>query len=216
MTADEVISKGERTRQAVLDAAYALFLEQGYSATSMRQVAKRAGVALGGIYNHFASKDEIFQALVINKHPYLQIFPVLQRAPGNTTEEFIRNAAQLVQAEMGQHPGFIKLMFIEIVEFNGKHFPKVLETIFPMALPLLQRITAPENGVRSNIPLPKLIRAFIGNIMAFYLTEFLLTDASVPAGIRDMSLEDFLEIFMFGILQRKPDDLPDLSPEKTL
>jgi AcrR family transcriptional regulator len=201
VTVDEALTKGERTQQAVLDAAYSLFLENGFSATSMRQIAERAGVAVGGIYNHFASKDEIFQALVIAKHPYLQILPLLQRAPGNTLEEFIRNAAHLVQVEMGQDPEFIKLMFIEIVEFNGKHFPKVIETIFPLAIPLIQRFTTSDSGLREGLPPPKLIRIFIGNIMAYYVTEFLLSDTSMPAGLREVSLEDFLEVFMHGILE---------------
>ena len=43
----ENISKGDRTRQAIEEAAYDLFLEQGFSATSMRQIAKHAGIALG-------------------------------------------------------------------------------------------------------------------------------------------------------------------------
>ncbi len=200
MSPEELASKGERTRTAILDSAYDLFLTQGYSASSMRQIAQKAGIALGGIYNHFASKDEIFQALIINKHPYMQILPVLQGAPGETIEEFIRNASRLVQDEMGQQPGFIKLMFIEIVEFEGRHFPKVLETIFPMAFPLIQRFVAPGNGVRQDLPVPYLIRAFIGNIMAFYLTDFLVGEASVPPGIGDMRLEDFMEVFMHGVL----------------
>lgn len=201
MSSEESASKGERTRQSILDAAYDLFLNQGYSATSMRQIAQKAGIALGGIYNHFSSKDEIFQALVIEKHPYLQILPVLQSTPGETTEEFIRNASRLVQEEMGRRPGFIKLMFIEIVEFEGRHFPKVLETIFPMAFPLIQRFTVSGSGVRQGIPTPYLIRAFMGSIMAFYLTDFLVRETSVPPGINQMKLEDFMEIFMHGILE---------------
>jgi AcrR family transcriptional regulator len=197
---DDGLTKGERTRQAVMDAAYRLFLEKGFSATSMRQIAEHAGLALGGIYNHFASKDEIFQELIIDRHPYLQIFPVLQRAPGNTTEEFMRNAARMVQEELGRHPEFIKLMFIEVVEFNGRHFPKLFETIFPMALPLLQRFASPESGVRQ-IPIPQLVRAFMGFIMAFYLTEFLMSEPSLPSVLREMTLEDFMEIFMYGILE---------------
>jgi AcrR family transcriptional regulator len=214
VTADEVLTKGERTRQAVIDAAYSLFLEKGFSATSMRQIAERAGLALGGIYNHFASKDDIFQALIIDKHPYLQILPVLQRAPGKTAEEFIRNAARLVRDELGQNPNFIKLMFIEVVEFDGRHVPKLIETIFPLAFPLIQRFASPEGGVRENIPAPKMIRIFIGSILAFYLTEFLMSDVSVPSGIRDVSLEDFLEIFMHGILKSQPDNLSESLPEQ--
>ena len=199
MMIDDTLTKGERTRQTIEDTAYELFLEQGYSATSMRQIAERAGIALGGIYNHFKSKDEIFQELIIDQHPYMKILPIIQNAPGDTTEEFIRNSARAVQEELGSNPDFIKLMFIEVVEFNGKHFQKLYETIFPQVLPLLQRFIAPGSSVRK-IPLPQLIRAFVGSIMSFYLTEFLMTSPELPSELREMQLEDYLDIFMHGIL----------------
>lgn len=196
------ISKGARTRQAIEEAAKDLFIEQGYSATSMRQIAERAEIALGGIYNHFKSKDEIFQELIIDQHPYLKILPLIQSAPGETTEEFVRNSARAVQEELGTNPDFVKLMFIEVVEFNGKHFQKMYETIFPQALPLLQIFYSPDSGLR-DIPLPQLIRAFIGMIMSFYLTEFLMTSPDLPAELKEMGLEDYMEIFLHGILEVK-------------
>lgn len=199
---EDTLSKGERTRQAIEDAAYELFLEQGYSATSMRQIADCAGIALGGIYNHFAGKDEIFQELIIDRHPYFKILPIIQSAPGDTTEEFVRNSARAVQAELGSNPQFIKLMFIEVVEFSGKHFPKMYETIFPLAQPLLQRFTSPESGVRE-FPLPQIIRAFMGSIMAYYLTGFLMTSEQLPPALREMSLEEFMDIFLHGILVKE-------------
>ncbi|NWG35568.1 MAG: helix-turn-helix transcriptional regulator, partial [Chloroflexi bacterium] len=73
---EETLTKGERTRLTIENAAIALFMEQGYHATSMRQIAERAGLALGGIYNHFASKDEIFEAIIIDQHPYRKILPL--------------------------------------------------------------------------------------------------------------------------------------------
>ena len=53
---------------------------------------KRAGLALGGIYNHYKSKEEIFRAIVQDRHPYKQILPLVLNAKGETPEEFIRNA----------------------------------------------------------------------------------------------------------------------------
>jgi AcrR family transcriptional regulator len=167
----------------------------------MRQIAEQSGIALGGIYNHFSSKDDIFQAVIIAHHPYLRIFPALKEAPGDSTEEFIRNAARAVQDDIGRHPDFIKLMFIEIVEFNGRHFPKLYELIFPMALPLLQRFAMPDNGVRT-IPLPKLVRIFMATILGFYVTGFLLNAPELPDEMRVMDLEDFFDVFMFGIFER--------------
>lgn len=46
-------------RARVLDAAVELFAEQGYDGTSVAQVIGRAGVAKGGFYHHFASKEAL-------------------------------------------------------------------------------------------------------------------------------------------------------------
>ena len=89
----EKLTKGESTRLAIEDAALALFMEQGYHATSMRQIAERADLALGGIYNHFASKEDIFAAIIVDKHPYRKVLPIVLAAQGETVEEFFRNAA---------------------------------------------------------------------------------------------------------------------------
>lgn len=46
-------------RARVLDAAVELFAAQGYDGTSVTQVINRAGVAKGGFYHHFASKEAL-------------------------------------------------------------------------------------------------------------------------------------------------------------
>ena len=46
-------------RARVLDAAVELFADQGYDGTSVSQVIARAGVAKGGFYHHFASKEAL-------------------------------------------------------------------------------------------------------------------------------------------------------------
>jgi TetR/AcrR family transcriptional repressor of mexJK operon len=51
-------------REAILDAAQALFLRQGYAGTSMDQVAATAGVSKATIYAHFTGKDELFGAII--------------------------------------------------------------------------------------------------------------------------------------------------------
>lgn len=52
-----------RTRQ-ILDAALAVFCERGYAAARMDDIAAAAGLSKGGLYAHFASKDEVFEALL--------------------------------------------------------------------------------------------------------------------------------------------------------
>jgi AcrR family transcriptional regulator len=59
--------KGERsrqTRQRILQAAYDLFVEQGYGATTLQGIADRAGVAVQTIYFAFGNKPSLLKELV--------------------------------------------------------------------------------------------------------------------------------------------------------
>jgi AcrR family transcriptional regulator len=55
--------KDERPAE-ILDAALTVLVSQGYGATRMEQVARRAGVAKGTVYLYFPSKEDLFKALV--------------------------------------------------------------------------------------------------------------------------------------------------------
>jgi AcrR family transcriptional regulator len=197
--AEKRLSKGERTRLAVLENAYKLFLEQGYAATSMRQIASQAGLALGGIYNHFESKEAIFSELINTKHPYQQILPVLLKTPTEDMETFVRQAARAMVDELGKRPDFIKLMLIEMVEFNGRNMPNMLKQVLPQVLPLIGKFNT--QNLRS-IPPFVLFRAFLGLFFSYYMTELLL--ANTPAALMsDNALDHFVEIFLHGILATK-------------
>jgi AcrR family transcriptional regulator len=54
-------AKGEQTRAAIVEAALRLFRENGYEATTMRAIAKEAGVATGNAYYYYSSKEELIQ-----------------------------------------------------------------------------------------------------------------------------------------------------------
>ena len=51
-------------RQHILNAAKAVFMEFGLDAVSMREIAKKAGYTAGAIYSYFASKEDIYAALL--------------------------------------------------------------------------------------------------------------------------------------------------------
>jgi len=50
-----------QTRAAIVEAALRLFRETGYEATTMRAIAREAGVSLGSAYYYFGSKEELLQ-----------------------------------------------------------------------------------------------------------------------------------------------------------
>jgi AcrR family transcriptional regulator len=59
---------GQRTRQAILDAALDLFGDRGFFGTTLRDVANRVGVRDSAIYNYFPSKESLFEALIALDH----------------------------------------------------------------------------------------------------------------------------------------------------
>jgi len=196
---EESLTKGERTHQAIIESAYTLFLEHGYAATSMRQIAERAGLALGGIYNHFASKEAIFSELIIDRHPYQQILPILLKTPTDDMETFVRTAAQAMVSELGKRPDFIKLMLIEMVEFNGRNMPNMLKQVLPQVLPMIEKFN--KKALRS-IPPFVFFRAFLGLFFSYYMTELLL--ANTPAArMSNNALDHFVEIFLHGVVADK-------------
>ena len=58
-------SKKEVRRDAIARTAFELFMEQGYEKTTMRQIAYRAKILNGSLYNLFPSKDEIFDHIMM-------------------------------------------------------------------------------------------------------------------------------------------------------
>ena len=80
--AEEPVPRGLITRQAILNAAHQLFVQQGYHGTSMRQIAEAAGIGLSSLYNYFQSKEGVFRNVFFEFHPYHTVLPVLRNAAG--------------------------------------------------------------------------------------------------------------------------------------
>jgi AcrR family transcriptional regulator len=78
------------TRQRILGAAMRLFGEQGFSATTIAQVESAAGLSpgSGGLYKHFASKDELLSAGIRGRiEDRGDLFVMLQAPPGGVPVE---------------------------------------------------------------------------------------------------------------------------------
>lgn len=194
----ESLRKGEATQSRILDAAYGLFMEQGYHGTSMRQIVERAGITMGGVYNHFESKEAIWVAVLFERHPYRAVLPVLQTADGDDAAAYVRSAAQRLVSELSQHKDLLHIMFIELVEFNGAHIPALYARILPEMAPLLEIVQARTPELRA-IPLPVLARSFLGFFFSFYITEAMMPP-QMRALMDDRALAHFIDIYLYGVL----------------
>lgn len=63
---DEPKNRALRTderRRLIIEVAASLFAEKGFHQTSIRDIAERAGISLGNLYNHFSGKPELIAAI---------------------------------------------------------------------------------------------------------------------------------------------------------
>jgi AcrR family transcriptional regulator len=62
--ADRRIERGRATRERLIAAGRGLFGERGYEGASVAAILAAAGVARGALYHHFATKEELFDAVL--------------------------------------------------------------------------------------------------------------------------------------------------------
>lgn len=192
-------TRGEQTRAAILQSAHDLFTRQGYHGTSMRQIALSAGIALGGLYNHFSSKEHVFEAVFLTFHPYHEVFPLIAAAQGANLEQLVQDAFRRMVQVMEHRPDFMNLMFIEMVEFKGAHIQQLFATLFPQGLQILQHFVESYPEQVRPIPSPMLVRTFLGLFFGYYLTEVALAPAASP-GFRESARQYFVDVYLHGIM----------------
>lgn len=124
---DSAKPRWERRKDArpheLLSAALALFIENGYAATRLEDVAKQAGVSKGTLYLYFDNKEELFKA-VVTEHisPALNMAETMIENFSGHSRELIKNIMDGWWQQVGSTPlaGLCKLVMAE-----SRHFPEI-------------------------------------------------------------------------------------------
>jgi len=202
MADDKALTKGEKTRVAIINAAHKVFLQKGFHGTSMREIADEAGLALGGLYNYFDSKEKIFGAVLDAYHPYRVILPALEQTQGDTVEELVRDMAAKVREGMaGVEDNLLPLVFIDFLEFRGRYLKRIVAKIIPSGLSFFRKFGSLKGNLRK-IPHPVMLRALTALIIGYFLTDLIARDLLfVKQQMPKDSFEQMIEIYLHGIVQ---------------
>lgn len=119
--------KSEKSRRGVLDAALHLFAHNGYRATTMREIAERAGVSTGNVYHHFPDKETIFRELIDEyfaisttpRFPFRRALESLANFPEN-----IEELGFAARESIRQYRLYNLLIYVDVIEFGGTHIQK--------------------------------------------------------------------------------------------
>jgi AcrR family transcriptional regulator len=95
--------KREKTRESIIEASYALFVEKGFKQVTMKDVCEVTGMSRGGLYSHFSGTDELFEAVLdrITKNNSMDFQTEIKK--GSSATEILNRALDLMEEEM-KHP----------------------------------------------------------------------------------------------------------------
>ncbi len=123
--------KSKRSREMILKSGLELFSNQGYRATSMKEVANSAGISIGRVYHHFQSKLEIFTTLLDQYWERLKN-PDLKLNRLSTEAVFPDDFSEIVEAireVVEENKASIMLIYIDVIEFKGEHIQRFYENM---------------------------------------------------------------------------------------
>ena len=197
------------TRRRIVEAALALFAEQGYAATSTRQIAQAAEVSEGLIFRHFPTKLALLHAVSQQRSTFRHEVQVLLRGAsevpaavclrtvGDGFVGLVRAESRLLNVILGESRTNDELyeMFCGIVD----------GTAGALAEYFRQRIAAGE--LRPDLPTTGAAQSFLGALFLFFLTRKHLADQEW-AEQSTTYVTELLDVWLVGAL-RRADATPD-------
>ena len=200
------MTKGEQTREKIVEVATQLFVTQGYHATTTRQITDQLKMTRGAIYVHFESKYDIFLAALQAYHPWRQIPSVVESAEGETLEEFVHDAADHLLIVWKKRPEMIRLHLIELIEFQGRHISKLFEEIFQEVTKCLKEVKS-KRPEFATIPTATFSRAILGLFFAYLMTDP-FTGGPLKTGFDENVYDYFTDAYLQGVLGRDNENNP--------
>ena len=176
----KVQARGEATRSAIMKAAIALFAQNGFKGTSVREIVKNAETSMGSFYHHFQDKADLFIQIADEGSLAVRRF---MRGAGNfdsdmPLEERTWNFFNAYIEAADKHDAMVLLLISEKETLPPKVKRVVAEEIDRHRRELEQGLTA---GVAAGVLEPMDARmaseAIVG--MVLHLVRVYFTDVSV-------------------------------------
>jgi len=101
----------ERTRQNLLEAGATLFAEGGFAAATTREMARRAGVAAGTVFNYFPSKEALAAAVLTRTLGAAWAERERERRAGESAEESLFALVATELRHLGPHRPWVAEVF---------------------------------------------------------------------------------------------------------
>ena len=158
--------KGRRTAERILDVAEEVFAEKGFEGATLRDVADRVGIRIPSLYNHFASKDRLYAAVLERG-----IGPVLRTLAASAVDDQQSRSRILEDtlAALAERPNLPRLVLHETLA-GGRHLRKMLEEWLGPVLRQAQQLVESGPAAERWKPeqLPHLVLAMYNIVVGYF------------------------------------------------
>lgn len=198
----------EEKRSVIEEATKELLIKQGFHATSMRDISKRAKVSLGNLYNYYETKEAIFESII---NGYLIVIDqklknILDEIDEPLDPADLRRLGEMIGEMVNQHQDFWLLMYIDVLEFQNQHFRKMFEGLTEKFRRLFEEkfATAIKRGdLRSGIDPAVVFTVAYMQFFNYFLVEKLF-GGNLHLGLSDEKALNYLtKIFSYGVLSEE-------------
>jgi AcrR family transcriptional regulator len=192
-------ASGERTRQAILDAALTLFADRGFFGTSIRDIAVAVGVSESAIYNYFESKTALFEALfVADQQSKVQRLSTLMSEPISDVRATLTGFAVWVvtQSVDARQQQLFRILLSDGVRLARDGRIDLLASLsrgYTVMQNVMRRLI--RSGVLRRADPEQLVTEFIGPILLWRLLQAIGTDFAIlrdPDAFARQHVEQFL------------------------
>jgi len=192
-------ASGERTRQAILDAAMTLFAERGFFGTSIRDIARAVGVSESAIYNYFPGKTELFEALfTAEQQSVMQRLSALRTEPIHDPRATLTSLAVWVVTQFAEprQQELFRIFLSDGVRLakDGRiHLLASVSSRYTTLQDLMRRLV--RNGALRRADPEQLASEFIGPLLLWRLLQVLGSDFAIvrnPEEFARQHVEHFL------------------------
>jgi AcrR family transcriptional regulator len=191
-------------RNAILDAAEAVFAERGFHGARIQDIAERARIAVGTVYNHFADKDDVLAAMLELRSEELIARLRPSRGDPKPFQARLRARVARVLSYVEAHRAFFAIaneqgMFAGTAAPGARAAPKRLRRVERFRAIFR---TLVEEGIASGDLEPlrgdALVRFFGGTIRAFVMSS--ITEAGTDV---DELAGTVVDLFLHGAARRR-------------
>ncbi|MEU5435809.1 TetR/AcrR family transcriptional regulator [Streptomyces sp. NPDC020719] len=164
-------TRRQATRQKLYEAAVTLIAEQGFSATTVDEIAERAGVAKGTVYYNFKSKTELFEELLRHGVGLLTVSlrdaADATHARGGTRVEALDAMIRAGLEFIHRYPAFTQLYVAELWRTN-RAWQSTLMVVRQEAVAVVETVlreAVAEGELSEEIDIPLTAAALVGMVL---------------------------------------------------